>query len=149
MFYKSIHILLATAIFFSSIGYTLNSHYCKGELINTAIFSKAKPCDKGKVDFDKLGIDISQLQPCCLKALEEKHKSNCCEDVAEYSKLDIENGIFTADYTNGPTLDINQYLPLNAHNFLLSSFKNNGFNPFYKPPNLNINLNILFQVFLI
>jgi hypothetical protein len=147
MIYKSIHFILATAIYFSSIGYTLNSHYCKDELINTAIFFKAEPCHKSIVDFDKLGIDISKLQPCCIKALQEEHKSKCCEDVTEYSKVDIENSCI--DYAFESNVDIAKYLPLHTHTFILSSHKNIGFNPFYKPPNLNRNFSILFQVFLI
>jgi len=93
--YKALHISLAILVYLSSIGYTLHKHYCKGELKNTAIYTKAEPCNNHKTtDFSLLGIpDISESpRSCCSKQSdsEQDHKG-CCEDDAEFVQVEVEN----------------------------------------------------------
>ncbi len=71
-------------VLFSSFGFTIDVHYCKGEVKSIGLFGKAQPCEMAGLSDQ---IDAS-LPPCHQKKLKEKTKksnnkdgtirSNCC-----------------------------------------------------------------------
>jgi hypothetical protein len=140
-----LHIILAITVYFSSIGYTLNRHFCKGELISSAIFLPATPCENASIDFDKLGLDPSKLQPCCIKALEEEHKS-CCEDASELKKNDEKVKPFS-DYLSLDVFATEFVFPFITLPGLIAAKVIIALQ--YRPPPLLFNFQTLFQVFRI
>lgn len=78
---KIFHIILSIAVFFSTTGFTLSRHFCQNELANTAIFVKS-------------GCHKSTHKACAESGHCGKHqdgdKNNCCNDEAQYFKLNQE-----------------------------------------------------------
>ena len=61
---------MALVVVFSTMSFTINSHFCGDILINTSYFSKAKTCGmEMKRDNDNKECSIT--------------KKNCCKDVAQ------------------------------------------------------------------
>jgi len=75
-------------------------HFCKGELKNVSLITKAKECNKKDCkshqasDYSLLGVNTDQLpKSCCDGPAEEAPTKGCCDDTTEYISLDSE---FTA-----------------------------------------------------
>jgi hypothetical protein len=63
-------LLLIPVILFSSFGFTINVHYCKGEIKNVSFFVEAEACDMASMSNQ---IDAN-LPPCHQKKLNELKK---------------------------------------------------------------------------
>lgn len=74
---------MALAVFFSSTGFVLNTHYCQDELKNVALFVKAKPCHPQK-----------NMKHCPLHGSDDTNKQNeaegCCDDRSDYVKSESD-----------------------------------------------------------
>ena len=69
-FAKSIlSLIIATQLLVASLGFTLNSHYCMGRLMDTALIKSARSC----LGMEEMEMDI---------------KMDCCEDTSEIIKTD-------------------------------------------------------------
>ncbi|WMI67755.1 hypothetical protein [Mangrovimonas sp. YM274] len=66
VFHKTVSLLMAFVVLFSTMSFTINMHYCGDTLVETALFHKAKGC----------GMEMQQLgtESCSVT------KKNCCED---------------------------------------------------------------------
>lgn len=67
IFHKIASMLLAFVVLFSTMSFTINMHYCGGNLVDTAIFHKAKTCGMEM----QMAISTSK---CSMT------KSDCCSD---------------------------------------------------------------------
>ncbi|MGB1042821.1 MAG: HYC_CC_PP family protein [Tenacibaculum sp.] len=70
LFNKIASIMMALVVVFSTMSFTINSHFCGGTLISTSYFSKAKTC----------GMEMKQEnnnKECSIT------KKNCCKDVTQ------------------------------------------------------------------
>lgn len=157
MIQKTIHISIAIVMYLSSIGVTLNMHFCKGELKDVSLFARAKECTKKdctahkEKDYQLLGINTDQLpKSCCDKAEDEKPAKGCCDDKSEYHALDSE---FTAPdimtlYEVLPVLLVFYPEFLSSFNSTITSGVQWSFLHFH-PPLLTKDIPVLVQSFLI
>lgn len=106
MWIKAIHIILASLVYFSSIGVTLNKHFCKGELKNVALIQKAKSCDSSQCEwkdhFLNLNLPLDEPKSCCTDPgldKEDNHQKDCCNEESEYIQVEVVN-----TYTDGINL---------------------------------------------
>jgi hypothetical protein len=149
MVFRTLHISLAFLVYLSSIGYTLNQHFCKGDLIHSSLFLPAEKCENHSFDPARLGIDVTAMPACCLKALEAQHK-DCCEDTAELKKLDIETSFQDSDLADSPNdLPVLSAILSTKRLWDPSHLSDNKGLIAYRPPPLSPDFVILFQVFRI
>jgi len=95
IFKNTTAICLATLVLFSTMSFAINEHYCGGELVATAIFTKAKTC----------GMEMQNPIPI----EEETVKNNCCKDLVKvvegadelkltFSDLELQQQVFIASF---------------------------------------------------
>lgn len=121
---------LSFLVLFSTFSFTVEKHYCGGNLVNVSIFSEVKGC----------GMETEATQ---------KVKKTCCKDVVDIIKgqdelntvsfddLDFETQIFVSNYAYS-FLVLFESLPKQ-----IIPHKN------YRPPNLVYDIQLLDDVFLI
>lgn len=143
---KFLHIGLSVVVYLSSIGYTLNAHYCNGRLIDLQLFLPAKPCDHYYIDLESLGHDLSELKPCCIEALVKEHRS-CCSDVTEWNKDDQKSIIKDKNELSNFDFSIADDW-LISNQLFIESAKVTHFS-LYRPPPLLIDFQAFFQIYII
>ncbi|AUS05965.1 HYC_CC_PP family protein [Pseudotamlana carrageenivorans] len=93
--HKIMSVLMAFVVLFSTLSFTLNMHYCGDNLVETAIFHKAKGC----------GMEMQNplTEGCSIT------KKNCCNDVQllvdgqdelqlQLDKITFEQQVFIATF---------------------------------------------------
>ena len=86
---------MAFVVFFSTMSFTLNMHYCGGTLVETAVFQKAKGCG--------MEMDNPSTQGCAIT------KKKCCKDEQlvidgqdelqlQIDKISFEQQVFIASF---------------------------------------------------
>ncbi|MTB50021.1 hypothetical protein [Lewinella sp. W8] len=135
------NILLASLVFFGSVGIPVNRHFCRGELKSFAVFSQAEKCHQNQ-----------QRKHCPLHppAADEKpsdEKKGCCDDEHEFWQTEAQETISAADFPaiTPPLADLlpNISLPYRA---LPLHGKTPNFEV-YRPPPLARDHRVDFQVF--
>lgn len=125
--------LLIGAIVLSSLHYSVNVHYCNGTFAGISLIDSDKSCE--------------MTSPCRMKAADDESK-NCCENEKVYvDDLDVDYIVSTAviqidiqDVFHKPqalSLELSPYTTL---------YEWYGYHP---PPPLDLDVQILFQTFLI
>lgn len=89
--YRVTALILAFLMFFTSIGYSIDFHYCKGDLKSFSLFGKAASCHTQKKSCPN--HTNTQLSP-------EKEKDCCSNEKLEIDNLDV-------DYDISSTIDFN------------------------------------------
>ncbi len=94
MIFRVFHISLAILVYLSSIGFSLNRHFCKNELKSVSILLPAATCVQlGCTSAEHLR-PVVLVEPehkpgsCCKKQTEPVRPGDCCQDVREYLQLD-------------------------------------------------------------
>ena len=87
---RVLHIFLASIIFLSTVGVTINKHYCKEQLRSTALWLVPKSCHEAKIVDSKL--------PSCPFHAQGKKLPKCCSDKSDYIKSEIQQNITTDDF---------------------------------------------------
>jgi len=126
--HKGLSVLMAFLVLFSTVSFTVEKHYCGGNLIDVAIFSEAKKCGEN--------MEQSSMKPCCKDEVEvvkgqDELKFSAFEDLDLSEQVVIVT--FALEYTNLFESLPKQIIP----------FKD------YSPPNLVFDIQVLDQVFLI
>lgn len=135
LFRKISAIVLALVVLLSTMSFTISQHYCGGDIVDSALFSKVEACS---MELQKL----SSPEDC------EPIINNCCKDEVKqftgqnelnigFSSLNFEQQVFVASFT---------YAYLNLFEGLAENiipFK------YYTPPFLVTDILVLDQVFLI
>jgi len=94
--HKTVVVLMAFVVLFSTMSFTIDMHYCGDKLVNTAVFKKAKSC----------GMEMQKTTPssdCFIS------KKNCCSEEQlvfdgqdelklSFEKLTLEQQVFVASY---------------------------------------------------
>jgi len=150
-------LLLIPVILFSSFGFTINVHYCKGELKNYALFVEAEDCDMANSSNET----DETLPPCHQKKLKEQLeknsrsensngliKDNCChnETFIFESNQEVEESASEITSTNLQLVMIACIL------FDYSFFSQTVSQPAYTdydPPRIRQDFSVLYQSFLI
>jgi len=128
--HKVCSVAMVFVVLFSTLSFTIESHYCGNNLIDTAIFSKVKDCS-GEVQSTNL------------------NKKSCCKSEVEVIKG--QNKLKIDDYFK---VNLNfKYqaiaLPISCLLLYASLPKHTIPNRYYLPPKLVYNVQILDQIFLI
>ena len=121
---------MAFAVMFSTLSFTVESHYCGNRLVDTAIFSNAKGC----------GMETGA---------KELIIKNCC-----VNKIEVIKGQDELKLNDFDNLNLNQQLVLTTFvftyiNLFESLPKQTVPHEEYAPPNIVINIQLLDDVFLI
>lgn len=139
VFHKMFAISLAFLMLFSSAGFAMDMHYCKGELKGISFFGNAKSCHTQ-----------SEIPPChkTLKKVQE-HQNRCCEN----QQMVIEKTHFSA--TNSQLVSY-KGIGVEFICALIAVFvtpqditKKADFFPHFKPPLPKRNIQAHLQTFLI
>ncbi len=122
---------MAFAVLFSTLSFTVESHYCGSRLVDTAVFTKVKSCG---------GIETSAKTPI---------KKGCCHD-----KVEVLKGQDELKRSSFDTLDFDQHTILLAFVLVNNSFfeslpKQTIPHEHYTPPNLIYDITVLDGTFLI
>ena len=131
---------LALIVLFSSLSFTVNKHYCGGEVVNTALLVSADNC----------GMDMNV---CENKLQNDKQttsveKEPCCKDTTQ-----VVDGNDTNQQAQQMNLGIDQvqFVQVFVYSFILNFQLPTSFSKIidYSPPLVSNNIQTLFQVFRI
>jgi hypothetical protein len=127
---KGLSFLMAFVVLFSTLSFTIESHYCGDHLIDTAVFTKAKVCGGNTADKDFAMRSRCKHEVDVIKG-EDKLKLNTFDD------LDIQHQLFLASFTYS-------YASL-----FITLPKQVVLHKEYAPPNLIFDIQVLDETFLI
>ncbi len=121
---------MAFVVLFSTLSFTVESHYCGDYLIDTAVFTKVKVCGGNTIDQE------FTMKDCCKHEVEvvkgqDKLKLNTFDD------LDIQHQLFLTSFTYS-------YVSL-----FVTLPKQVVLHEEYRPPNLILDIQVLDETFLI
>ncbi len=123
LFHKTFSFLMALVVLFSTMSFTISSHYCGDNLVDSAIFSKLKTCG---MESDNQTDKSLQSSDCSIT------KKNCCSEETEFikgqdelkisfDKISFDQQIFVAAFFHAynhlfinseeVTLSVNDYPP--------------------------------------
>lgn len=147
--YRIISIVLALLLFVSSTGFSMDVHFCKGEIESVSFFGKATPCEMMKEK-----EPVQELHACC-KALQGQNsyslsiqQKSCChnESLIVLTNTDLELANSLVHKINSA-----QFVPVALTTplfiFLAENDVEDNFN--YPPPQYSKDLTIFYQVFRI
>lgn len=139
--YKVTAVFLSVLVLFSSLSFSIEKHFCEGEMQSSFFDNAADLCDMQAHECNSVEV----AEPCCNSSIE---KTDCCIDTSEFIEgISIEQ-----------RAQIEQNLSLHPIIFLISDFftTNTGTEKeiisFYfllKPILKSIDIGLLFQVFRI
>jgi len=148
VFYKIASFLLSFIVIFSTLSFSVETHFCGDDVVDTSFFGNANACE----------TDDDHNNDChndCHVDLFEKHEdkfsnshSNCCTN----ETLFIEGSNFTTDSSKFDSdvddLFLNDF---QKYSFTTNTYinKNECNHKYYIPPILNYNYQVIFQSFLI
>ena len=144
-------IFLSFLMLFSTIGFSMDIHFCGGHVDNFAFYGQADECSMMKKG-------TSEETPSCHQKVEKKchshsdknaiSKKNCCENES-YVLQTIEDGQ-TSNSFEIANFDLTIVTVFILSNFNLFEFETKRAEYFnYSPPILNDDVTILHQLFLI
>lgn len=121
---------MAFVVLFSTLSFTIESHYCGNNLIDTAVFTKAKACNGDFVD------NVPVKEGCCKNEVDvikgqDKLKLNSFDDLNTVQQLVFTTYVYTYN-----TLFISLPKQTTPHKE-------------YIPPNLIYDIHVLDETFLI
>ena len=119
---------MAFIVLFSTLSFTVESHYCGNNLIDTAIFTKAKVCG------GNIKIEAPTIKHCCKNDVEVIKGQN---ELKLNGFDDLEQQFFFTSYAYS-------YISL-----FISLPKQVILHRDYTPPNLIFDIKVLYETFLI
>jgi hypothetical protein len=127
-------ILMALVVVLSTMSFTVSQHYCGGELMDSALFSKAESCG--------MDMTISTKNDCNIQS------KNCCKDVIKQIEgkkvVNIDGELFSFQQQLFVASFIYTYINLfEGLDTNIIPFKN------YSPPLLVSDIQVTHQVFII
>ena len=87
--YRTIALTLAFLMFFTSVGYTVDMHYCQGELKTFNLFGKAKTCHEMEQGKKECPHHKKMLEASGEKEISQIEK-DCCSNQTLYIQMDEE-----------------------------------------------------------
>jgi hypothetical protein len=137
---KILSITLAFIVLFSSFSFTVNKHFCGGEVVNTTLFVDADNCgmDMTVCENDSSTFDVSKT---VIK------KEPCCENTSEI----IQGSKIEQQSIQALELPQIQFLTAFVYTYINNFKETTSVSEFvtYKPPLVGKDIQILFQVFRI
>ena len=131
---------LALIVLFSSLSFTVNKHYCGGEVINTTLLVSADNCG--------MNMNVCENELQNNKQTTSVEKEPCCKDTTQ-----VVDGNDTNQQAQQMNLDIAQvqFVQAFVYSFVLNFQLPTNFSEIidYSPPLVSNNIQTLFQVFRI
>jgi len=134
--HKILSVFLAFIVLFSTFSFTIEKHYCMGEVTDSAYF----------VDVASCGMEVEDCETAI--DMETKiQKEKCCQDIQELIPGNQNEqqaiGNFELDQVQFILAFASTYLDLFEENTDQVTFK------YYTPPLVDKDINVLYQTFLI
>ncbi len=152
--YKVTALLLAFLMFFSSIGYSMDIHYCKGEVWDIAFFGEVEVCEMQE--------EVTPVKECCHRVeVKERQCKNHSGDSGiqrEDCCKNVELVLDVGDYNPTKEVDASIYkvllFPISFIYALFVSGRNESVDEgesiyYYRSYFSTQELNLLHQVFII
>lgn len=138
---RLVSIFFLTVFSFSMLSFSVEFHYCKGELKSFAIFGHAEDCGTCKSG--------DKHPPGCPMHKKEGKKKSCCENKV-ISHKGLEDVVkSTLDFSFDQPLQL-VTIPVGlALNLAPAETEKKLFRKEYSPPDLHFDHQVLFQTFLI
>ena len=136
--HKILSVFLAFTVLFSALSFSVDKHICMGEVMDTAYFSDADSCgmimEEEVCDIDSHDVVMAQKERCCID-FHELVPGNQTEQQALES-IEIEKV---------------QFLLLFSYTFINLYEEKKEITPFnyHPPPQVDKDINVLYQTFLI
>lgn len=147
--YRILSVSLALLVFFSSVGLTIDMHYCKGELKSVAFIGKAKSCH------DTQSSSTKKMCPHHQKMMDmgediTAEQNNCCQNKTMRSQSDDDKTIVISDVIV-PNVTLNYVVAFVTTQFSinLSSINQNTYIEDYHPPIISRDIYVLHESFII
>lgn len=148
--YRFVAVIMAFLMFFSSIGFAIDMHYCGRTLKSVSFFGKAKNCYE-------LANEVKGIMKSCphhkklktAKTTCSKDKG-CCSNKTVHIQSDQDQQVSSVDFTINQQLK--QFITAYVSVFLLDEFDldEGGINFVrYKPPIIPRDISVLHQTFLL
>ncbi len=147
--YRSIAIMMAVVVLFTSTGFAMDRHFCQGELKSVAFFGQAESCHS----MDKMTECPHHRQMACHTQKGAKSpgidKDDCCQNETILMELDVDS--VTADFADLTTNQVHFVWafvqafvqPVILHKSVAKKFV------ILKPPLPERDYQVLFESFLI
>ncbi|WP_299617362.1 hypothetical protein [uncultured Tenacibaculum sp.] len=128
-------ILLALLVLLSTFSFTVKKHYCGEFLVGVSYFGGDQGCgdEAGEEDCDD--PQIIKKKNCCKDEITQVEGQEELKNSAE--KFDLEKQQFLVAF-------ITSY-----NDLFLEEAEQVNLNEYYSPPNLNLDLQVLYEVYLI
>lgn len=148
--YRFMALILAFLMFFSSVAFSLDKHYCQGQLKSVALFVKAKNCHELAAGVSKCKHHQTRQQKATTEGC-EVGKKDCCQNNTLFFHLDQNKELPSSAFL------INESFKNFVGAFVFSFFNNDLLNKentalafrVYKPPLIPRDIPILIQSFLL
>ena len=144
--YRTTALLMAFLMFFTSVGFSIDMHFCRGQLKSVNLLGKAKSCHVVGAAM-KNCPHHQQAQTAVNKTIKKK---DCCENQLKYFHLDQDQQQNTASFSLS-SLSSLQFIVVNLSTYSSTSFSNQEVTTdhLYKPPVLFRDIPVLFANFLL
>lgn len=146
--YRFISISLALLIFITSVSFTVDMHYCGGQLKSFNLFGKAKSCHSAEAPTMKnCPMHQKMMEQNQNTSVEQK---DCCENRTLHFELDQDQKIQKVDLAISQNFQ--QFLTAYVSIFFFNSIQTEINKPsfvHYKSPLIARDISVLFQSFLI
>lgn len=144
--YRFVALSLALLMFFSSVSFAVDMHYCQGQLKSLSFIGKAKNCHEMASQMANCPHHQQQMATVAACEMEDK---DCCQNKTWYFNLDQDQVNQTADFL--VTAQWQQFIIAYVAVFFQnqSSPKEVRYWTQYKPPLIPRDLPVLFESFLL
>jgi hypothetical protein len=147
--YRIIALTLAGLMFFTSVGFSVDTHYCQGQLKSFSFFGNATPCHDM--------VDETPMKECprhekMMAENEERSvdKKNCCSNKTLYFHFDEDQQSQNVNLVVSQQLQqfVIAYVAVFLYNdFIIESYAASYAH--YKPPLVSRDIPVLFESFLL
>ena len=146
--YRFIALILAFLVFFTSVGFSLDMHFCEGKLKTVNLFGKAKSCHK-KANEQAMNDCHHHCEMMVQNEVCSEGENNCCENKTLKFDNDQDKEIQTSNYL--VNIQSQSFFTVFVIEFFADFLFSSG-NPSvkqYKPPLILRNIPVLVQSFLL
>lgn len=143
---KFIAPVLALMVLVSSMSYTIDFHYCQGQLKSFSLFGKAKNCHEmaSKMASCHHKKQVDEKSKCCSKG-----ENNCCNNKTIYFESEFDNQIISLDYLKLESLSFVVAFEHFSFKDLFEVIEDAIPHAHYKPPLIRKDIPVLFESFLL
>ena len=140
---KVLHIFLALLVFISTIGVTVNRHYCQQQLRSTGLWWIPMSCHESAIADDK-------LPSCPFHAQKpDSEKRKCCSEESDYKKIEIEQDFVVSKVLSDLPIILLSFDFFTSDSREFTVLENEYDIYCFHPPPERVARRVLYQIFLI